>query len=71
MPCCCGVVALSTAVVGTFIVRVPAWGRWLLALAGIVFIAPSPMADLVALAICAPVLLLQITGARQEKLAGA
>lgn len=66
-----GVVALSTAVVGTFIVRVPVWGRWLLALAGIVFIAPSPMADLVALAICAPVLLLQITGARQEKLAGA
>ncbi|MCA0946631.1 TRAP transporter permease [Salipiger pacificus] len=66
-----GVVALSTAVVGVFVTPVPGWGRWLLALAGLVFIAPSLTADFAALALCAPVLALQFSAFRRARLAGA
>jgi TRAP transporter 4TM/12TM fusion protein len=57
--CIAGVVALSTAVVGYFFAPVNIAFRWLLAFAGLVFIAPSLQADLFALVLCAPVILSQ------------
>jgi len=63
--CIAGVVALSAAVVGYFMVPIGVVGRVLCALAGLIFIAPSWQADLVALALLVPVILLQIIGSRR------
>ena len=60
-----GVFALSVAVVGMWRVAVPAWGRTLLVLAGLVFIAPDWRTDLIALAICMPVVLQQAISLRR------
>lgn len=57
--CVAGVIALSAAVVGYFLAPMGAIERVLAAIAGLVFIAPSVQADLLALAIVAPVALLQ------------
>lgn len=60
-----GVLSLSTAVVGYWRSQV-GWGyRWMLALAGLVFIAPSLEADLVAALIAAPAVLSQIVKSRR------
>ena len=58
--CIMGVMALSTAVVGYFYAPVNIFFRWLLAFAGLVFIAPSLQADLFALLLCSPVILSQL-----------
>ncbi|MEM8947850.1 MAG: TRAP transporter fused permease subunit [Pseudomonadota bacterium] len=58
--CIAGVVALSAAVVGYFRASMGAVQRILSALAGLIFIAPSLQADLVALALLAPVIVMQI-----------
>ena len=63
--CIAGVVALSAAVVGHGLAPVAAPYRVLLAFAGLVFIAPSWQADLVALAIASPALLAQILSWRR------
>lgn len=60
-----GVFALSVAVVGMWKVAVPVWGRVLLAVAGLVFIAPDWSTDLIAVAICLPVVLQQFLGLRR------
>ncbi|MEM7210108.1 MAG: TRAP transporter permease [Pseudomonadota bacterium] len=52
--CIVGVIFLSASVVGYFLVPMSSWERWLLALSGIVMIAPSWEADLLALAIALP-----------------
>jgi TRAP transporter 4TM/12TM fusion protein len=57
--CIAGVVALSAAVVGYWLAPMGAIYRILMAIAGLVFIAPSLSADLVALVICAPAIFSQ------------
>ena len=63
--CILGVVALSAAVVGYFMVPMNWIERILAAFAGLVAIAPSWQSDLVALAIVAPVILSQIVARRR------
>jgi TRAP-type uncharacterized transport system fused permease subunit len=62
--CIAGVIALSTAVVGYWLAPMGALMRVLMALAGLIFIAPSWQADLVALAVAAPAILSQIVARR-------
>jgi TRAP transporter 4TM/12TM fusion protein len=58
--CILGVISLSSAVVGYWLVPMKPLSRVLMAIAGLVFIAPSLQADLVALLITAPVVIPQI-----------
>ena len=62
-----GVVALSTAVVGYWFVPMGVASRIAMAFAGLIFVAPSVMADLVALAIAAPVIVSQVHGYRKAR----
>ncbi|WP_282077831.1 TRAP transporter permease [Epibacterium ulvae] len=64
--CIAGVVALSAAVVGYWLAPIGTFGRWLLAIAGLVFIAPTLQADLVALLIASPVLISQFSQIRRQ-----
>ncbi|OIQ44233.1 MAG: C4-dicarboxylate ABC transporter permease [Roseobacter sp. MedPE-SW] len=58
--CIAGVIALSAAVVGYWLAPMGTLYRILMAVAGLVFIAPSLEADLVALVIAAPAIISQI-----------
>ncbi|MEM9432602.1 MAG: TRAP transporter fused permease subunit [Pseudomonadota bacterium] len=58
--CIAGVIALSAAVVGYWLAPMGTLFRILMAIAGLVFIAPSLQADLVALIIAAPAIISQI-----------
>ena len=69
--CIAGVVALSAAVVGYFFAPMGAVDRILCAIAGLIFIAPSWQADLLALAVLAPVVLLQAAARRKAAIGGA
>lgn len=64
LSCIVGVVALSASVVGYWLAPMSVIHRWLMAIAGIVFIAPSPQADLVALLIAAPAVVSQLLARR-------
>ncbi|WP_420336056.1 TRAP transporter permease [Roseibium sp.] len=64
LSCIVGVVALSASVVGYWLAPMGVIHRWLMAIAGIVFIAPSPQADLVALLIAAPAVVSQLLARR-------
>lgn len=68
--CILGVAALSIAVVGYFLTPVGGVFRFLMALAGLVFIAPSLQADLVAAVLAAPVLITQFISWRATRAAG-
>lgn len=68
--CIVGVISLSAAVVGYWLVPMGALSRWLLAIAGLVFIAPSLEADLVAALIAAPVVISQIIARRADPATG-
>ena len=63
--CIAGVIALSAAVVGYWLAPMGAAYRWLMAIAGLVFIAPSFQADLVALLIASPAILSQVIAKRR------
>ena len=63
--CIAGVIALSAAVVGYWLAPMGIFWRLLLAIGGIVFIAPSVKADLVALLIVAPAVISQILARRR------
>ena len=65
--CIAGVIALSASVVGYWLAPMGVLSRILMAVAGLVFIAPSLQADLVALAICAPAVLAQLIGRRRSR----
>ena len=60
-----GVVALSTAVVGYWLVPMRVMFRVLMAIAGLVFIAPSLTADLIALLIASPAIISQVIARRK------
>jgi TRAP-type uncharacterized transport system fused permease subunit len=64
--CILGVVALSAAVVGFFLAPMAWYERILAAFAGLVAIAPTWQSDLIALAIVAPVILLQVTAKKRN-----
>ena len=64
--CILGVVALSASVVGFFLAPMAWYERVLAALAGLVAIAPTWQSDLIALAIVAPVILLQVVAKKQR-----
>ncbi|MEO0773113.1 MAG: TRAP transporter fused permease subunit [Pseudomonadota bacterium] len=66
--CIAGVIALSSAVVGYWLAPMGAVYRWLMAIAGIVFIAPSLSADLAALIIAAPAIISQVIARRRNPL---
>ncbi|MEM7733954.1 MAG: TRAP transporter fused permease subunit [Pseudomonadota bacterium] len=66
--CIAGVIALSSAVVGYWLAPIGAVYRWLMAIAGIVFIAPSLSADLAALIIAAPAIISQVIARRRNPL---
>ncbi|NDW53804.1 TRAP transporter permease [Aliiroseovarius sp. PrR006] len=63
--CIAGVIALSAAVVGYWLAPMAMGYRLLLAAAGLVFIAPSFQADLVALAIASPAIISQLMHRRK------
>ena len=64
--CIAGVIALSAAVVGYWLAPMGTLFRILMAIAGLVFIAPSLQADLVALIIAAPAVISQIIQRRSS-----
>ncbi|MEM9360928.1 MAG: TRAP transporter permease, partial [Pseudomonadota bacterium] len=64
--CIVGVLSLSAAVVGYFIAPMTVVERVLCAIAGLVFIAPSLQADMISLAIVAPVAVMQILAKRRS-----
>ncbi|AAV97303.1 TRAP transporter, 4TM/12TM fusion protein (plasmid) [Ruegeria pomeroyi DSS-3] len=68
--CILGVICLSVAVVGYWLAPMGALFRVLLAMAGLVFIAPSLQADLIAALIAAPAVLSQIVLRRRTTEAG-
>lgn len=63
--CILGVICLSAAVVGYWLAPMGAVFRWLMALAGVIFIAPSLQADLVALIIASPAIISQVLQRRR------
>ncbi len=69
--CVTGVVFLSAAVSGFLLANAGRIERVLLAIAGVILISPNLTANLVALAIATPAIIMQITGRRSEKLAAA
>ena len=62
--CIAGVIALSSAVVGYWLTPMGTVFRWLMAIAGLIFIAPSLQADLAALIIAAPAVISQVIARR-------
>ncbi len=66
--CIMGVVALSSAVVGYWLAPMGAMNRILCVLAGLVFIAPSLSADLLALIIVSPTIITQVLARRRMPL---
>ncbi len=65
--CIAGVIALSAAVVGYWLAPMGAINRILMAIAGLVFIAPSLTADAVALLICSPAIISQLLARRSQQ----
>ena len=68
--CILGIVFLSASVVGYFLAAMGCMQRLLFALSGLILVAPSLQADLWALAICSPALLVQLTARRRMAAAG-
>ena len=68
--CIAGVIALSAAVVGYWLAPISIVFRWLMAIAGLIFIAPSLQADLVALIVASPVLITQMVARRGARATG-
>ncbi|MEM7599050.1 MAG: TRAP transporter fused permease subunit [Pseudomonadota bacterium] len=66
--CIAGVIALSSAVVGYWLAPMGVVYRWLMAFAGIIFIAPSLSADLAALIIASPAIISQVVARRRTPL---
>ena len=69
--CIAGVVALSAAVVGYWLAPMGVVNRILCAVAGLIFIAPSLSADLVALLIASPAIIMQIMARRKRGIVAA
>jgi TRAP transporter 4TM/12TM fusion protein len=66
LTCALGVFAIATAVSGYFLARLDAFWRALMAVAGLLMVAPSWESDLVAFAIAALVVLSQLATKRRE-----
>jgi TRAP-type uncharacterized transport system fused permease subunit len=64
--CAFGVFAIATAVSGFFLARLDAGWRLLMGVAGLLLVAPSWESDLVALAVAAPVVLMQVAASRRK-----
>ena len=67
--CILGVIALSASVVGYLLAPIGTVYRILLAISGLIAIAPSFQADLVALAVAAPALVSQLMARRSAQMA--
>ncbi|MGB0506514.1 MAG: TRAP transporter permease [Pikeienuella sp.] len=68
--CALGVFAIATAVSAYFMVSLTGIWRLLMAIGGLLLVAPGLQSDLLALVVMAPVLLQQIAGVKREKAAG-
>jgi TRAP-type uncharacterized transport system fused permease subunit len=64
--CAFGVFAIATAVSGFFLAPLNAGWRFLMGVAGLLLVAPSWESDLAALAVAAPVVLMQVAASRRE-----
>jgi len=64
--CALGVFAIATAVSGFFLARLDAGWRLLMGVGGLLLVAPSWESDLTALAVMAPVVLVQVVASRRE-----
>ncbi len=67
LSCAGGILALAIAISGYMIVNVPAWGRWLMALVGVLLVAPNTKSDVAALVTLSPVLVQQVLAWRRER----
>jgi TRAP-type uncharacterized transport system fused permease subunit len=67
LSCAGGIFLLAISISGFMLAHLPAWGRWLVAFAGIFLVAPNVKSDLWALAFMAPVLTQQILAWRRER----
>ena len=67
LSCAGGIFLLAIAISGFMLAALPAWGRWLVALAGLFLVAPNMKSDLFALAFLAPVLAQQVLVWRRER----
>ena len=67
LSCAGGIFLLAIAISGFMLATLPAWGRWLVALAGLFLVAPNMKSDLFALAFLAPVLAQQVLVWRRER----
>jgi TRAP transporter 4TM/12TM fusion protein len=65
--CALGVFAIATAVSAYFLVPLKGVWRILMAIGGLLLVAPSGGSDIVALVVMAPVLLQQLAGARRQE----
>ena len=65
LSCAFGIFAIATAVSAYFLTPMTAWMRWLMAIGGLLLVAPSVSSDLVALAVMAPVLIQQVLASRK------
>ena len=64
--CAFGVFAIATAVSGFFLARLDAGWRFLMGVGGLLLVAPSWESDLAALAVMAPVVLMQVVASRRD-----
>jgi len=67
--CTIGVIMLATCVSAYFIAPMPAWGRTLIAIAGMFMVAPGLKSDLYAALFAAPVLLQQVIYWKRDRAA--
>ena len=68
LTCALGVFAIATAVSGYFLQPLPGFWRLLMAIAGLLFVAPSTGSDLLAALVVAPVFLQQVIRQRSRSL---
>ena len=64
LTCAIGIMMIATAVSGYFLEPISGLWRWVMAIAGLLMVAPSGGSDLVSLVVAAPVLALQIRDRR-------
>ena len=64
LTCAIGIMMIATAVSGYFLEPISGLWRWVMAIAGLLMVAPSGGSDLVSLLVAAPVLALQIRDRR-------
>jgi TRAP-type uncharacterized transport system fused permease subunit len=66
LTCALGVFAIATAVSGYYMTRLKGLWRLMMAIAGLLLVAPSGSSDLLSLVLFAPVIMQQVLSQRRE-----